>query len=128
MTEVRPSLAVVLEHYGVMVKPNKVKQMVRCPIHRERRASCTVALEGPDDEWFRCHACDAKGDVFDLVMRMESCDFKAALAVIEGIPGAKDGRVREAPRPRRSVSGSSGSGPRYVRPIPARVRRKPLLD
>ena len=128
MTDMKPSFAAVLFHYGVQFSPNRRRQKIKCPIHGERNASCTLSLDA-DAEWFNCFSCGAKGDVYEFVKGMENCDFQTARNIIEGIPGAQDGRVQRADEPRRrSVSDGSGDKPRYRRTVPARVRRSPLVD
>jgi DNA primase len=46
-----------------------------CPIHQERSPSCTVY----DDGHYHCFGCGAHGDVVDLVMAREHCDFRDAV-------------------------------------------------
>lgn len=128
VTDQKPSLQAVLLHYHVEFHPNRRRQKIKCPIHGERNPSCTLTLD-PGAEWFNCFSCGAKGDVYEFVKGMESCDFQTARNIIEGIPGAQNGSVQRADEPRRrSVSDGSGDKPRYRRAVPARVRRSTLLD
>jgi DNA primase len=55
------SLKQVLEHY--LLKPNK-NNMVKCPFHNDKTASMQVNLE---KNFYKCHACGAKGDQIQLV-------------------------------------------------------------
>jgi DNA primase len=55
------SLKQVLEHY--LLKPNK-NNMVKCPFHDDKTASMQVNLE---KNFYKCHACGAKGDQIQLV-------------------------------------------------------------
>ena len=58
----RAELIGELEAAGAIVQGNKIK----CPFHDDRNPSAGV-YEGKDSVWrFRCHSCEAKGDVFDV--------------------------------------------------------------
>ena len=46
-----------------------------CPFHDDHDPSLTL---NPQTGTFHCFVCEAKGDVFDLVMRMRHCDFNEA--------------------------------------------------
>lgn len=46
-----------------------------CPFHDDHDPSLTV---NPQTGTFHCFVCEAKGDVFDLVMRLRHCDFNEA--------------------------------------------------
>ena len=65
----------VLAKYGVTVKGN----ICCCPIHQERHPSMQIFNDG-----FKCHACQAHGDIFAFVMAMEDCDFKTAFKLLGG--------------------------------------------
>lgn len=47
-----------------------------CPFHTERTASFKVDLQEP---FFRCFGCDARGDVFAFLERMDGAGFKDVL-------------------------------------------------
>jgi hypothetical protein len=49
---------------------------MKCPFHEDTHASAGVNLYSLR---FKCHACDARGDAIDLVMREECLNFKEAL-------------------------------------------------
>ena len=77
-----------------------------CPFHSERTPSFYV---DPQRKVFKCFGrCDARGDVFDFVMRAKQCSFPDAVRIVAGIAeagaptGARFGRgVRgEAPSAR----------------------------
>lgn len=54
-----------LEAAGAVVTGSKV----RCPFHNDQNPSAGI-FEGKDGVWrFKCHSCDAKGDVFDIKAR-----------------------------------------------------------
>lgn len=63
-----------------------------CPFHVERTPSFYV---DPRRKLFKCFGrCDARGDIFEFVMRAEHCTFPEALKIVEGSrPGQ---RIREA--------------------------------
>ena len=121
-------MKVILDHYNVRYSPTARRQKILCPVHGENRASCSLTLED-DNEFFRCFGCDAKGDVYDLVQGIEGVSFKAAADIIAGIPGAEGSPVRDTDEPRgRAVSDGSGYSPRYRRAVPARVRKRAVVD
>ena len=61
----RAELISELEAAGAAVSGNKIK----CPFHDDRHPSAGV-FQGADGIWrFKCHGCDAKGDVFDVQAR-----------------------------------------------------------
>ena len=47
-----------------------------CPFHSERTPSFTVF---PDNQSFFCFGCEAGGDAFTFIMRMENLDYKGSL-------------------------------------------------
>lgn len=47
-----------------------------CPFHNEKTPSFTVF---PDNQSFFCFGCEAGGDVFTFIMRMENLDYKGSL-------------------------------------------------
>lgn len=88
--------------------------LIRCPVHDDRTPSCSVQLRSGVILW-RCHACDASGDVLTLVAAVHSLtmrgeDFRQVLiaaAALGGMHGLvaelESGEPRErpvlAPRP-----------------------------
>ena len=70
-----------------------------CPFHSEKTPSFTVF---PDNQSFFCFGCEAGGDAFTFIMRMENLDYKGAvefLAKRSGVELPTDGREE-----RRGVS------------------------
>lgn len=57
------SIVDVLDEIGVYVPYRSGWVSVRCPFHGDRTASAGV---NPIDGRFKCHACDAQGDIIDL--------------------------------------------------------------
>ncbi|MCJ1810333.1 MULTISPECIES: CHC2 zinc finger domain-containing protein [Flavobacterium] len=60
------SLSQVLQHYNL--QPNKNK-MLCCPFHDDKTASLQVNLQ---KDFYKCHACGAKGDQIQFVQDFES--------------------------------------------------------
>ena len=61
----RAALVAELEQAGAEIRGSEVK----CPYHDDRHASGSV-WQDPEGVWrYKCHACDASGDVFDLQSR-----------------------------------------------------------
>ena len=63
-----------------------------CPFHSEKTPSFTVF---PDNQSFFCFGCEAGGDAFTFIMRMENLDYKGSiefLAKRHGIELPTDGR------------------------------------
>ena len=80
MSEDKPDLAACLDHYGVDYDPGKSTQKVLCPVHEEHVKSCSIDL---DQQFFNCHACQAKGDSWNLIMIKEGVEFAAAVKFAE---------------------------------------------
>jgi DNA primase len=80
--EEKPDLRPILDHYDVVYKENKTRQKILCPVHEERVPSCSIDL---DEGWYHCHACDAGGDGWNLIMEKERCDYRAAVSFAESI-------------------------------------------
>ena len=63
-----------------------------CPFHSEKTPSFTVF---PDNQSFFCFGCEAGGDAFTFIMRMENLDYKGSiefLAKRSGVELPTDGR------------------------------------
>lgn len=70
-----------------------------CPFHSEKTPSFTVF---PDNQSFFCFGCEAGGDAFTFIMRLENLDYKGSiefLAKRSGVELPTDGREK-----RRGVS------------------------
>ncbi len=50
-----------------------------CPFHTERTPSFTVT---PDGNFFHCFGCDASGDIYDFLMRIEGLEFPEAVEAL----------------------------------------------
>ncbi len=88
----RAALVGILEEAGTSVADSGAS---RCPFHDDHHASAGV-FEGEDGTWrFKCHACDASGDVIDLVRRVRGLSFREAVAAMV-VAGNDDGNKRPA--------------------------------
>jgi DNA primase len=63
----------------IPVTPNGREYKAICPFHNDTRPSLQVSKQYQN---FRCWSCDAKGDIFDFVMRMEKVEFGEALRML----------------------------------------------
>lgn len=50
-----------------------------CPFHNDTRPSLQIDKHYQN---YRCWSCDARGDVFDFVMKFEKCEFPEALRIL----------------------------------------------
>jgi len=53
-----------------------------CPIHGEKTPSFNVFIGKDNSEKFKCHGCNAGGDIFKLVQEVEKLNFKEAKEVL----------------------------------------------
>jgi hypothetical protein len=63
------------------------KVAVCCAFHGEDNPSCTLYLDG--NGGFNCHACGAKGNLFQFEVRFSQCTFAQAEINVAAITGAK---------------------------------------
>lgn len=66
----RVSLKDTMDYFGIVIRGRKAI----CPFHNDKRPSMNIK----DELWY-CFVCGFGGDMFELVMRMHSIDFKEAL-------------------------------------------------
>ncbi len=74
-----------------------------CPFHSEKTPSFTVF---PDTQGFFCFGCEAGGDAFTFIMRMENLDYKGSLEFLAKRAGVElpvDGREERAGVSRKRV-------------------------
>lgn len=72
----------IIESYGLKLKKAGHNFKVCCPFHTEKTPSFTVY---PEENRFHCYGCQADGDVFEFVMKIDNCDFKTAAAKVGGL-------------------------------------------
>lgn len=75
----------VVSTYIPVVTLGKALKAV-CPFHNDTRPSLQLDRQYQN---FRCWACDAKGDVFDFVMKFEKVEFGEALRMLADKAGIK---------------------------------------
>lgn len=81
--------AVMRELFPNMQPTGKDQALVSCPFHQDESPSLSVNLSAG---LFHCFACGAKGNGFDLFMKVRGCDFKTALHDLESRAGITTGR------------------------------------
>ena len=66
-----------------------------CPFHQEKTPSFSV---NPENQFYYCFGCHAKGDIFTFVMHMEGWDFNEALSNLAAEVGITiEGKREENP-------------------------------
>ncbi len=80
--------------------------MLLCPFHPDKKPSLEIFQD--DGTWgWKCYSCDAKGTIYDFVMRQEKLDFKGAGKRIRELEGIRDEkRVPLREHPYRDESGA----------------------
>jgi DNA primase len=87
-----------------------------CPFHTERTPSFTVK---PGDNVFHCFGCDASGDLYDFLMRIEGLAFPEAVESLARRTGYTlryeelSAREREAIGQRSRLVGVMGAAQRF---------------
>ncbi|MDA3914762.1 CHC2 zinc finger domain-containing protein [Oleiagrimonas sp.] len=75
------------EHMEGLGKPNAEGWApCRCPFHTDRNASASANLHTGG---FRCHGCDAKGDLVAFHQRITGSSFKEAVRDLIGLGGMR---------------------------------------
>jgi len=73
----RIDLVDFIERDGIALKKAGASYKACCPFHNEKNPSFVV---DPRTQTWHCYgACACSGDVFNFVMRRESCDFPSAV-------------------------------------------------
>jgi AAA domain-containing protein/CHC2-type zinc finger protein len=73
-------------HPGQQI-PDRDKVSVKCAFHSEDDPSCTLFLDGSGG--FNCHACGAKGNLFQFEAQFSSCSLEQAEINVAEITGAE---------------------------------------
>ena len=93
----------VVSQYVKLKKSGK-RFMGLCPFHPEKKPSFTV---DPTKQLFHCFGCEAGGDIFSFIMKIENVDFSGALQLLAdkigytlrrdryGIPSSKRKKIKE---------------------------------
>lgn len=110
----------VLLHYGAdRVPTGRGWRAMRCPFHDDSHASAST-----NGEAFYCHACEVQGDSLAIIMLQESCSFRDALEIGQGMD--TDFRPDEDTRPTLRSGRKAGTPPKTVKrwsPPGRRARR-----
>ena len=69
-------IARVASEYGLRLRKFGNRYQGLCPFHNEKTPSFSIYA---DHQFFKCFGCDAKGDVFNFVMKIEGLTFWEAL-------------------------------------------------
>lgn len=120
----RQAIADVLRHYGAEHVPEGYKWApMKCPFHDDKTASASVSTERGA---FKCHACEARGDTYSLIMWKEGTNFAGAVEILAGILGPEHPAVsaRHARKPCRRVFDAEGVNAGQHTIFQARVRRR----
>lgn len=115
-------LGPVLDHYGVQyVDSMSGWQMVRCPVHDEAHASCSLNL---DARFYDCKACGSRGGALDIIKAREGLEGAPAHDLATQLTGVRYEDLRREPAgfTGRRVSRGQGFQPRYRNSAPARLR------
>lgn len=76
---------IIPQLFSQVNKAGAEQVLVRCPFdHDDKNPSLSVNTAAG---LFHCFACGAKGNGFDLYMKMKDCDFKTALRELEELAG-----------------------------------------
>jgi len=97
--------AAVLDLLPEYTPVGREQALVRCCYHTEETPSLSVQLS---TGLHNCKACSGKGDLFNLVMRVRGCDFKAALDYLE----SRAGIVTTTATARPSTTTSKATAPK----------------
>ena len=72
------SMSDILMRYGISSKG--VRKNISCPFHgKDKNPSMQTFKDG-----FKCHTCNANGDIFKFIQLMENCSFKDAFLSLGG--------------------------------------------
>ena len=90
----KPDIVEIVEAYGgtVLGGDRGGWRKATCPIHEDKSPSASV---NSDECRFRCFVCDFSGDAVDLIMKVTSAGYPAAIKLAEKFLGDGDGAVRE---------------------------------
>ena len=112
----KPTLESVLDHAGIRYQQKQGSQKILCPVHDDRKPSCSLDL---GKGLWNCQSCDAQGDAWTLLMLTEGIKFKDAVALADRLglprvdqenPGADRRRVAKRVQRSALVSGKVDAG------------------
>src|SRR5712692_9829687 len=70
----------------VKLKKTGAEYVGLCPFHTEKTPSFTIYRK-PGYQGFKCFGCEAAGDVFEFIQRIEGVDFPTALERVTEMVG-----------------------------------------
>lgn len=83
----------VASYLGIETRKSGAHTFIRCPMHEQtigkadsKIGNCVLTKRG-----FKCFACGAFGDVFDLITAHEGCSYPEALKIVGDMYGGADG-------------------------------------
>lgn len=86
---------------------------VKCPFHEKvtghADSDASGSVKTTDEHIFRCYSCGTRGNVAQIIMKLEGVGFGDALRRAEEITGTSSGSVRGGSRRGSSVSGEAGN-------------------
>jgi len=92
------SIEAVVAHYGLKLKRSGSNHVGRCPIHNGEGDRCfSVSFRKGG---FKCHSCQAAGNVLDLVAGIEKCTVREAALKLKNwfnVPMPTDGQGTPGP-------------------------------
>jgi len=96
----------ILEHYGAVVPTRSGWAKMKCPFHNDSHASAAVHLE---DNVFKCHGCQYKGDAYAIIMQKEGVGFREAITIAKGIFDSRGEVLPQRTARGRGLSRRAGS-------------------
>lgn len=82
MKNEKPDITAILEYYGGTVMTRRGWSKMKCPFHEDSHASAAVNL---DENVFKCHGCQMKGDGYGIIMQKEGVGFIEAISIAERV-------------------------------------------
>ncbi len=78
----------VAEQLGASVVGTGDRAKILCPFHPDHDPSLRFYVPAGSKTWrYKCFACGASGDVFDLVKEFRKCSFREAVEWLSGVTG-----------------------------------------
>jgi DNA primase len=112
----RVNLCALAEALGL--RRDRTSKRFWCPFGQHSRPNLDIK-----PQFFKCYACDAMGDAFDLVRRLKGCSFREALAVVSEFAGIRP------PGPGTSWRRAGPSLARPLQPHPAQTDNgRPMIS
>ena len=100
-------------------KPAGAEYSGLCPFHDEKSPSFSV---NHTTGFFKCHACSAKGSIFDLFGKIKGLDFRGSITALTARAGLAQGKVVQKETDRHAYHDADGKLIYY------RIRLEPSKD